>query len=87
MSDFLNGLFEFVGSLFILSSCFRIHKDKKVHGITWYHVAFFMTWGYWNIYFYPSLGQWWSFAGGISVCLINTIWLAMILYYLRRQDD
>ncbi len=86
MSDQVNGLFEAVGSLFIVSSIFRIYKEKEVRGITWQHVAFFMSWGYWNVYYYPSIGQWWSFLGGLLVCLVNTIWFCMMLYYLRKQN-
>lgn len=84
-SDFINAVFESFGGLFIGLSCWRLHQHKKALGISLWHVWFFMAWGYWNLYYYPSLGQWWSFAGGVGVVIANTIWFVMILYYRLRH--
>ncbi|MCK4824354.1 hypothetical protein KA005_51860 [bacterium] len=85
--DWLNGMFEFLGGLFITLSCIKLHRDKKVRGVSFIHVAYFTAWGYWNIHYYPHLGQWISFAGGLSVVLVNTIWLGMLIYYTRRERN
>lgn len=83
--DNLNGLFELLGGLFITLSCVKLYKDKKVRGVSFIHVAYFSLWGYWNIHYYPHLGQWISFAGSLAVTLVNTIWLGLLFYYLRRE--
>lgn len=82
--DFWNGCFEFGGSLMLLRNVIQLHRDKMVRGYHWWGTAFFMAWGYWNLFFYPNLGQWWSFSGGICVVTVNTYWLGLIWYYRKN---
>ena len=79
--DHVNGTLEFVGSLMLWANVYRLWRDKRTHGVTWYATGFFMAWGYWNLYYYPALDQWWSFYGGVSLVLANTIWLGQMVYY------
>lgn len=81
--DLTNGAFEFFGALAITLSIRQVLKDKLVKGVSWAHIAFFASWGIWNLYYYPSLGQWASFGAGALVCAVNLIWLALLLYYRR----
>lgn len=81
--DFTNGMFEMLGGLFILLSVVKLQRQKTVSGVSWIHVAFFSSWGYWNLYFYPHLDQWLSFAGGALLVATNTWWLGQIVYYGR----
>ena len=83
--DNVNGLFEFCGGLFILLSCIKLYKDKKVRGVSVIGIAYFTLWGYWNIHYYPHLGQWTSFVGGLCVVLVNTAWLGQMIYYIRKE--
>jgi len=83
--DWMNGFFELAGGLFILFSCCKLHKDKKVRGVSFKHVAYFTLWGYWNIHYYINLDQWLSLVGSLSVTLINTFWLGQIIYYIRKE--
>lgn len=76
--DLINGLFELVGALFILLHIRRLWKDKKVSGVSPIPFVFFTAWGYWNLYFYPSVGAWWSFYGGVAVVLVNTVYVVML---------
>ena len=85
--DKLNGLFELLGGIFITLSCIKLRGDKKVRGVSFVHVAYFTAWGYWNIHYYPHLGQWLSFAGSLAVTLVNTWWLAMLIYYVRKERN
>lgn len=48
-------------------------------------MAFFWSWGIWNLFFYPSLGQWYSFVGGIALVAGNTVWVALALRYRNRR--
>lgn len=85
MNDFINGLFEAVASLFLLMHCRQLHRDKQIKGVAITPFVFFMAWGYWNLYYYPSVNCWWSFWGGILVVTVNTIYCAMLLYYKFRR--
>lgn len=83
--DVINGLFEFLGAPFILLSVIKLYKQKQVKGVSWVHAVFFTIWGWWNLFYYPSLGQWISFAGGIAIVVTNSLWLVQMLYYSRRK--
>jgi uncharacterized membrane protein YfcA len=84
MNDFINCVFEFGGGILLIVNCFRLYKDKEIKGVSISVTAFFMAWGYWNLYYYPSLNQWWSFIGGILIVAANTVWVGMAIYYARR---
>ena len=83
--DKLNGVFELLGGFFIMLSCIRLYRDKKVRGVSFIHIAYFTLWGYWNIEYYSNLDQWVSLIGSLTVTLVNTVWLGMLLYYLRKE--
>ena len=85
--DNVNGLFELLGGFFILFSVLKLYKQKKVRGVSAIGISYFAAWGYWNIYYYPHLNQWFSFVGGLFVVLINTFWLGQIIYYLRKERN
>lgn len=79
--DLINSLFELFGSITLWLNVKQLVKDKCYNGVTTLATGFFMTWGYWNLYYYPSLNQWLSFTGGISIALANTACLILMLYY------
>jgi uncharacterized membrane protein YfcA len=83
--DVVNGLYELLGAPFIVLSIIQLAKDKKVRGISWFHVGFFTTWGFWNLFYYPHLGQWCSFAGGVAIVVANSIWLTQLIYYKKVE--
>ena len=82
--DVVNGLFEFGGSLVLWGNVHRIYKDKGYAGVTSAATLFFSAWGYWNLYYYPSLEQWASFFGGISIVAANTAWFVLMMRYGRK---
>ena len=83
--DKVNGLFELLGGVFILFHCVRLYKDKRVRGVSFTATAYFVLWGYWNIHYYPHLGQWVSFAGGLTIVAMNTLWIILMIYYIRKE--
>jgi len=83
MNDIINGLFELIGGLLCWFNVKKILTDKKVQGVYWPVQAFFAAWGWWNLYYYPSLDQWASFVGGIILVLGNTLWVILALRYTR----
>lgn len=87
MADIVNGLFESCGGIFILLSCYRLYRDKQMKGVSFLHLIFFTAWGFWNLYFYPQVGAWWSFYGGIGVVTTNSLYLGMMYYYSRKSNN
>jgi len=62
--DAVNGAFEFLGGASVWMHVRTIMCDKQSRGVSPFATAFFTLWGFWNLYYYPSLAQWASFAGG-----------------------
>lgn len=83
--DLVNGTYEMLGAPFIVLSILNLYKEKLVKGVDWRAVAFFSTWSVWNLYYYPHLDQWASFFGGILIAIANAVWLAMMIYYIRKD--
>lgn len=79
--DIVNGLFEFAGGVFILNHCRVLYRAKKVNGVSIISTIFFLAWGLWNLFYYPSLQQWFSFYGGIFLASSNILWISMMLHY------
>lgn len=84
-ADGINGIYELTGGILLLLNCFRLYKDKKVRGITISAAAFFATWSCWNLYYYPSLNQWFSFCGGLLIVIANATWVIMAIYYTKKE--
>lgn len=84
-ADTVNGTFEVLGACFVALNVRRLYRDKVVRGIHWLSIAFFTSWGFWNLYFYPAVGQWLSFYGGLGVVVANTCWLTLLVYYTVRH--
>ena len=82
--DAVNGTYELLGAPFMLLSVVRLAREKVVSGVATGSVGFFVTWGFWNLYYYPHLDQWLSFWGGVAIVAVNAFWLAQIVYYTRR---
>lgn len=83
--DYINGLFELGMALAILMSIRKLHQEKMIYGIHWTNIAFPLCWGIFNLLYYPSLGQWFSFFGGVVVVTVNLVYLGMIIYYSMKQ--
>jgi hypothetical protein len=83
--DAVNGAFELAGGAFAALNVYCVWRDRSVAGVSVAAGAFFAAWGYWNIFYYPHLGQWWSFAGGLTVTLANTAWVVLALKFRERR--
>jgi hypothetical protein len=85
MSDLVNGLFELLGALSIWMHVRAIFKAKSYKGVSPFATAFFTSWGFWNLYYYPHLAQWFSFAGGLAIVTGNAVWLYFMWRYRARK--
>lgn len=85
LPDLINCGFEALGGIAVAMSCLAVLKHKKVHGVSLITVAFFTSWGLWNLYFYPKTGQYLSGLAAIGVCLANLTWCCLILKYRNNR--
>lgn len=81
IQDIINGGFEFAAGLAVLRHCAVLQRDRQVRGVSIPAMFFFTAWGFWNIYYYPFLGQPFSFVGGIFVTVANCGYLALLMQY------
>ncbi len=84
-ADAINGAFELGGAFALLLSVRRLHQQKMVRGVSTLAIFFFASWGVWNCWFYPSLGQTFSFYAAMTLTAVNCIYLAQIIFYSRRE--
>ena len=85
--DLANGSFEMIGAVMLGRNVWQLCKDKIVRGVHWWATAFFASWGVWNLGYYPSLDQWFSFSGGVAIVAINTVWLVQMFYYNWQERN
>ncbi len=78
-NDVINGAFELCGAFFTWRNYFQLRKDKELKGVYWPLIAFMTAWGFWNLLYYPSLDQWFSFFGGAVLMLGNAQWVNLAL--------
>jgi hypothetical protein len=79
--DHINALFEVGGCIAILNHCRVAYRDKAVNGVSILSTIFFTSWGFWNMYYYPSLDQWASFLGGVAISMANMLWVFLLVKY------
>lgn len=83
--DAINGAFEAAAALFILNHCRVLMEHRQARGVSALSTLFFTAWGFWNLAYYPSLNQQWSFAGGLCVVAANALWLGLQLHYRKAK--
>lgn len=84
--DHINGLIVLVGAGFTWRNAWQLWIDRELFGVYWPTSLFFTVWGIWNLYYYPSLGQWFSFYAGILLALGNAAWVIMAVFLLRKKQ-
>lgn len=83
LPDLVNSLYECFGFVAISMSCWEVYRAKRVSGVSIITVIFFTSWGFWNLYYYPSLGQTLSGVGAGLTCIANVTWVWLILKYKK----
>lgn len=85
-TDLINGLFELVAGCLSLMNVRKLYVDKQVKGVSIAPVAFFTTWGLYNMFFYPHNGLMLSFWGGVVMTIVNLIWVGQMVYYSKKLE-
>lgn len=85
MNDYINSGFALAGAYMTWRSVLQLWRDRTVAGVYWPANIVFGAWGLWNLYYYPSLGQWSSFVCGSVNTLGNLVWVGLVLKW-RKCD-
>jgi hypothetical protein len=83
LPDIINGSLELVAASLQTMNVRKLLRDRAVAGVHWHMTGFYVGWGLWNCYFYPSLGQWFSFAGGVTMTCANIVWVTLAMRFSR----
>ena len=83
--DLINGIFESIGAIMTWRNYIQLRRDMNFSGVYWPCTAFFSTWGIWNLIYYPSLNQWFSFVGGIVLVSGNLMWVALAYKLYKKK--
>lgn len=85
LPDTINAAFECMGGVFTLLNVRAILRDKMVRGIDLRVNTFFLTWGMWNLFYYPHLDQWLSFAAGVFLTSVSSIYYGLLIFYFMKE--
>ncbi len=85
IADLINGGFELFGGYAMARNVLALYRSKYFSGVDMGASVFFTSWGIWNLYYYPSLGQWGSFAGGAVLVVANAIYIALMWRYRNNK--
>jgi hypothetical protein len=84
--DTINALFEGAGACLTWMNVVRVCKDKGYAGVYLPAVILFMSWGFWNLFYYPRLNQPWSFVATLIMVSANASWVIAMAYYGRKRQ-
>lgn len=84
--DVINAGFELFGAVAAWANVVRIRRDRYVSGVSIPSMAFFASWGVWNLVYYPHLGQWLSAGAGLLLVIANITWLLLYIRYERNGE-
>lgn len=83
--DLINAAFQLSGGLFVALSILDIHRKKTVAGHTLTTTSFFLSWGFWNLFYFQALDQWWSTIGSYGMCAANLVLTGFIIKYRKAS--
>jgi hypothetical protein len=83
--DLINSLFEGFAAFAVGNHCRVILKHREAKGMSILSTVFFTAWGFWNMYYYPVLGQMFSFWAGAAVCAANAWYVYLLVKFRTKQ--
>lgn len=79
--DQANAALEMGGAFLRTLDCIKLFQHKRFVGGHLGTALYFLLWGVFNVFFYPSLNQVWSFWAALALMVINGLWFVMAVYY------
>lgn len=85
-ADSINALFEFGGASLLFLNVRQLWLDKRLAGVRILPTAWYSCWGFWNLYYYHSLNQTFSWLAGFIVVAANTSWVVLAMMYRKNSS-
>lgn len=83
--DQINAVFETAGALLTWMNVRQVWKDRGYAGVYLPAIILFTSWGFWNLWYYRHLSQWWSVAATVVMVSANVSWTALMLKFGRKE--
>jgi hypothetical protein len=84
--DLINSLgFELLSCVFLSLNIWSLCRDKVVKGVSLVSAGFYASWAWWNVYYYFSLDQSFSFYAGILVAILTSWWIILAVKYRHQK--
>lgn len=83
--DKVNSCLLGLSAILLVLNVRRLYRDKSVSGVSIWPVVLYDVWGFWDLYYFPSLHQWFSMGASFIACCTNAVWLFLAVYYMRRK--
>lgn len=85
--DVINAIFELAGALLTWMNVRQVWKDKGYAGLYMPAIVLFTSWGFWNLYFYAHLAQWWSVLATVIMVSANSAWLGLMIKFGKVKSN
>jgi len=85
--DVINASFEFAGALLTWMNVRQVWKDKGHAGIFVPAIFVFMSWGFWNLYYYDSLNQWYSVLATWIMVAANVCLFTLLVKFGKKRAE
>ena len=80
--DIINSIgFESMSCIFLSLNVVALYKHKVVKGISITSSSFFALWAIWNVFYYFSLDQRFSFMVAVLVAVLSSWWCVLAIWY------
>ena len=83
--DIINGVFEVCGAVATWMNFAAIVKDRGYAGTRIPMMLFFLSWGFWNLFFYAHLLQWVSLYASLLLTTGNVANVGAMWYFGRKK--
>lgn len=88
LSDLINSFgFELASCLFLSLNIYSLYRDKIVKGMSVLSMAFYNSWAIWNVFYYYSINQSWSYYIGVAVAILTTWWTVQAIWYCHKNKS
>ena len=81
--DLDNGGFEICGGIAMANNCRSLYRAKMLRGVSYVSTMFFTVWSLFNLVYFPSLDQPFSFYGGLAIVSANLVYIILMIRYRK----
>ncbi|XAI95940.1 hypothetical protein [Microcystis phage Mwe-JY26] len=84
--DIINAGFQLLAAFLIAMHCRAVWKARDVAGVSIFATFCFALWGVWNVYYFATLGQVWSYYAAYACAAAHAAYMSLLLTFRRKGD-